>query len=338
MREFSTILVTGGAGFIGSHFISLLARNGDFTGRIVVLDLLTYAGSTANLDAARQSIAPGRLVFQQGDVCDRELTADLFRRYEIDAVTHFAAETHVDNAITDPSVFVRSNVQGTFSLLEAARTFWGSRTDVLFHQISTDEVFGALGGSGSFNEQSPYNPLNPYAATKAAADHLARSYAHTYGIPLTISFSSNNYGPRQYREKLIPLMISRMLSGETLPLYGDGLQVREWLYAEDHADAVWRIMRSGRVGESYAVGSGMELRNVDLLQMLCSRVADRAGISRKKLLSQVRFVKDRKGHDRRYALDSGKIRKDLGWIPATSFEEGLRETVDWYCSASGAEG
>ncbi len=334
MRKLENLLVTGGAGFIGSHFVHRLFSSKSFSGRVVVYDLLTYAGNLSNLAVLEKSYGRTRFFFEQGDICDTLHLERVFKVYDIDTVINFAAETHVDSAISDPGRFVKTNITGTFTLLEAAKTFWKERTDVLFHQISTDEVFGSLGQRGKFSEESPYNPRNPYAATKAAADNLASSFFHTYGLPLTISYSSNNYGPNQHEEKMIPSMIQRMLDGRPLPLYGDGLQVREWLFAGDHAEAVWVILQKGRVGERYAVGSGMEYRNLDLLQLLCCMTADEAGLSKKQLLSRLVFVKDRKGHDQRYALNTEKIRKELGWSPRTPVDEGLRKTILWYLDRS----
>ena len=332
MRLLNNILVTGGAGFIGTNFIQYLFNQDDFTGRVIVYDLLTLesAGRSNYLDRIRNDLGGSRYFFEKGDIKDAGNLSRVFDEYEIDTVIHFAAETHVDTSILNPDIFVRTNINGTFTLLETARVSWGDRRDVLFHQISTDEVFGSLGISGKFSELSPYQPRNPYSATKAAADHLVKSYYHTYGLPVTISYSSNNYGPNQHEEKLIPAMISRMLKGNTLPVYGDGLQVREWLYVDDHAGAIWKIVKKGEAGATYAVGSGCEVKNIDLVQMLCCMLAEKAGLSRKKLLGLLSFVQDRPGHDRRYALNYTKIGKELGWIPETDLETGLRHTIQWY--------
>ncbi|NQT61069.1 MAG: dTDP-glucose 4,6-dehydratase [Bacteroidetes bacterium] len=336
MRSLKNILVTGGAGFIGSNFVHHLFNQSDFTGRVVVYDLLTTAasGSVSYLDAIQKQFggigAGGRYFFEKGDINNSDTLSRVFRLFEIDTVIHFAAETHVDTSILDPGRFVQTNVSGTFTLLEAARAYWRDRDDVLFHQISTDEVFGSLGISGKFSETSSYCPRNPYAASKAAADHLIKSYYHTYGLPVTISYSSNNYGPNQHEEKLIPAMISRMLTGKSLPIYGDGMQVREWLYVGDHAKAIWDIVQKGQISGTYAVGSGDEVKNIDLVQMLCCMLADEAGISRKRLLGLLSFVQDRPGHDRHYALDHSKIEKELDWIPETDLDAGLRKTIKWY--------
>ncbi|MBL7007226.1 MAG: dTDP-glucose 4,6-dehydratase [Spirochaetia bacterium] len=342
MRTLKNILVTGGAGFIGSNFVHHLSNQSSFTGRVIVYDLLTYASPQANvngngngngtdyLNSAQKLLGDERFFFQKGDINDPETLFSVFEQFEIDTVIHFAAETHVDTSIIDPGRFVRTNVNGTFSLLETAQAYWKGREDVLFHQISTDEEFGSLGISGKFSEVSSYQPRNPYAASKAAADHLVKSYYHTYGLPVTLSYSSNNYGPNQHEEKLIPSMISRMVTGKKLPIYGDGMQVREWLYVGDHVKAIWNIAQTGETGESYAVGSGEEIKNIDLVQMLCCMLAEEAGLSRKRLLGLLTFVKDRLGHDRRYALDHAKIKEKLGWIPETDLEDGLRKTIIWY--------
>ena len=325
MRALKNILVTGGAGFIGSNFVHHLLYQSSFIGRVIVYDLLT---------PVQKEFGGERYFFQKGDINNSDALSRIFELYEIDTVIHFAAETHVDTSILDPGSFIRANVNGTFTLLEAARAYWKERDDVLFHQVSTDEVFGSLGVSGKFSEVSSYHPRNPYAASKAAADHLVKSYYHTYGLPVTISYSSNNYGPNQLEEKLIPLMISCMLTGKTLPIYGDGMQVREWLYVGDHVKAIWYIVQKGQTGGTFAVGSGEEIKNIDLVHMLCCMLAEEAGLSRKRLLGLLNFVKDRPGHDRRYALDHSKIEKELGWIPEIDLDAGLRKTIQWYLQKS----
>ena len=334
MRALKNILITGGAGFIGSNFVHhLLSLNG-FTGRVVAYDLLALTsaddGGIHYLNPIQKQFGGERFFFEKGDINNSRALSRVLKLFEIDTVIHFAAETHVDTSILDPGRFVQANVNGTFNLLEAARAYWRDRDDVLFHQVSTDEVFGSLGVSGKFSEVSPYNPRNPYAASKAAADHLVKSYFHTYGLPATISCSSNNYGPNQLEEKLIPSMISRMLTGKSLPIYGDGMQVREWLYVDDHAKAIWGIVQKGQAGEMFAVGSGVEVKNIDLVQRLCCMLAEEAGVSRKKLLGLLSFVNDRPGHDRRYALDHSKIEKNLGWFPETDLDTGLKKTINWY--------
>jgi len=334
MRTLKNILVTGGAGFIGSNFVHHLFTQSGFTGRIVVYDLLPPTSEDLDgndyLSPIQKQFGGERYFFEKGDINNSETLKRVFEKFEIDTVIHFAAETHVDTSILDPGRFIQVNVNGTFTLLEAARAYWKRRTDVLFHQVSTDEVFGSLGISGKFSETSPYHPRNPYAASKAAADHLVKSYYHTYDLPVTISYSSNNYGPNQLEEKLIPSMISRMLTGKSLPIYGDGMEVREWLYVGDHVKAIWDIVRKGKEGGTYAVGSGVEVKNIDLVQMLCCMLADESGVSRKKLLGLLTFVKDRPGHDRRYALDYSKIEKELVWFPETDLDTGLRKTINWY--------
>lgn len=325
MRNPSHILVTGGAGFIGSHFVKYMLNQAEFSGRVTVLDLLTYAADLSNLVEAASD---PRYAFVHGDICDAKLVKELFAAQQFDAVVNFAAETHVDRAIAEPLTFIRTNVEGVGNLLECARDLWKARRDVLFHQVSTDEVFGEI-VQGKFNEESAYRPRNPYAASKAAADHLVASFGETYGIPFTLSYASNNYGPNQYPEKLIPLMIKRIITGDELPLYGNGTQIREWLYVLDHVDALWKIIRSGSTDRRYAVSSGVEYRNLDLIHKLCCLSADELGLSRKRILSSIRFVQDRKGHDRRYALDSSRIRDELDWKPAHAFDNGLRETLRW---------
>jgi dTDP-glucose 4,6-dehydratase len=325
--------VTGAAGFIGSAFVRyLLEKAPSFTGRVVCLDALTYAGNPANLAGLEEQYG-GRFVFERGDICDGALAEKLFKDYGVDAAAHFAAETHVDRSILGPEAFVRTNVLGTFTLLEAARKAWaGKEEGRFFHHVSTDEVYGSLGASGAFSEESPYAPRSPYSASKAASDHLVTAYRHTYGLPAAVSSCSNNYGPRQFPEKLIPLMILNMLEGKELPVYGDGKNVRDWLYVEDHCAAVWTVMTRGRAGEKYNIGGENEWENVKLLEALIGIVAGKAGLDEGKLRERIVHVKDRPGHDRRYAIDCGKIKRELGWERAYGFEEGLSRTVDWYLS------
>jgi dTDP-glucose 4,6-dehydratase len=361
MRSLSNILVTGGAGFIGSNFIHWLFGRADFKGRIINLDALTYAGNLENLAdiEARYGAAAGageaaggaisgpssgagcssgsspRYIFIQGDICDRPLVERLFSEYGIDTVVHFAAESHVDRSILGPEAFVRTNVLGTYILLDVARTAWkgadgAMRDDVLFHHVSTDEVFGSLGEQGYFTEETPYDPRSPYSASKAASDHLAKAYHHTYGLPLTLSNCSNNYGPYQFPEKLIPLMILNMLEGKPLPVYGDGRNIRDWLYVEDHNEAVWMIMKAGQSGRTYNIGGENEWENIRLLERLIELVAEEAGLDAARLRALITYVKDRPGHDRRYAIDCSRIKKELGWRQRVTFDEGLRKTVRWY--------
>ncbi len=320
------VLVTGGAGFIGSNFIRyLLAREPEVL--IVNLDLLTYAGSLENL---RDLPDPQRHIFVRGNITNRELVRYLFEQYAIDTVVHFAAETHVDRSILGPSPFIQTNVVGTLTLLEVAREMWQGRRDVRFHHISTDEVYGSLGPDDPpFRETTPYAPRSPYAASKAASDHLVRAYGHTYGLPITITNCSNNYGPYQFPEKLIPLMILNALQGKPLPLYGDGQQIRDWLYVEDHCAAIHRVLVAGSPGETYNIGGGNQPTNLEIVQHLCHILDEIApqGAPHARLIT---FVKDRPGHDRRYALDTQKIRTQLGWQPQETLESGLRRTVTWY--------
>ncbi len=324
-----SLLVTGGCGFIGSNFVRYLLARHDFRGRVVNVDKLTYAGNAENL-ADVAGAFPGRYVFVRGDICDAVHMAEILDRYDIDAICHFAAESHVDRSIVGPGDFVQTNVVGTFNLLEQARARMDRLT--LFHHVSTDEVFGSLGPEGCFTEETAYRPNSPYAASKAASDHLVRAYHKTYGLPVTISNCSNNYGPCQFPEKLIPLMILNALEGKPLPVYGDGKNVRDWLYVTDHCHAVWEIMRRGRVGETYNIGGRTEKRNLEVVETICGIVdalspGRRPGVSREL----VAMVADRPGHDRRYAIDFSKLRRELGWEPAESFETGIRKTVEWYC-------
>ncbi len=322
------IMVTGGCGFIGSVFIRHLLLESDFDGRIINVDKLTYAGNPANL-ADVASKHSGRYVFVQADICDTEAIREAFETYDIDAVCNFAAESHVDRSIVAPDAFIKSNIEGTFNLLEVAR----SNLDrlVLFHHVSTDEVYGSLDAGGFFTEQSPYRPNSPYSASKAASDHLVRAYFKTYGLPVTLSNCSNNYGPYQFPEKLIPLMILNALEEKPLPVYGDGRNVRDWLYVKDHCRAVWEIMKNGTRGQTYNIGGRCELANIDTVNMTIDLLDDlqprEDRTSRRDLIS---FVKDRPGHDLRYAIDCSKLESELGWVPRESFESGLRKTIQWY--------
>jgi dTDP-glucose 4,6-dehydratase len=325
------LLVTGGAGFIGSNFVLTAIEAGGEP--VVTLDKLTYAGNLANLDELR---GDARHVFAKGDVCDRALVRELLRQHKPRAVLHFAAESHVDRSIEGPAPFVQTNVVGTFALLEEARAYWmtlpaGEREAFRFLHVSTDEVYGSLGPNDpAFSETTPYAPNSPYSASKAASDHLVRAYWHTYGLPTLTTNCSNNYGPRQFPEKLIPLMIHQALAGKPLPVYGDGQNVRDWLYVLDHCEAIRQVLARGRPGEVYNIGGGAEMKNIDLVRTLCALLDEaqpRTGGSYADLIS---FVKDRPGHDRRYAIDSRKIQRELGWRPAQTFASGLKETVRWY--------
>jgi dTDP-glucose 4,6-dehydratase len=339
-RKLANILVTGGAGFIGSNFIRYLLTKTDFSGRVVNFDALTYAGNIESLSDIESAFgsdgaaAKGRYVFVRGDIRDADVVKDAFSKYDIDTVVHFAAESHVDRSILGPKEFIETNILGTFTLLEAARAFWTgtgqSRDDVLFHHVSTDEVFGSLGDSGFFTETTPYDPRSPYSASKAGSDHLVRAYHHTYGIPVTLSNCSNNYGPYQFPEKLIPVMILNMLEGKRLPVYGDGKNIRDWLYVEDHNAAVWLVMNRGRAGESYNIGGENEWENIRLVKSLCGILAKAKGVPAEEYESLISFVADRPGHDRRYAIDCSKIKRDLGFKQSVDFASGLERTVRWY--------
>jgi dTDP-glucose 4,6-dehydratase len=326
------MLVTGGAGFIGSNFIRyLLDGASGFTGRIVNLDALTYAGNPASLAGIEAAYGGGRYFFENGSIGDAALVDGLFERYRFDTVVHFAAESHVDRSIWGPRAFIETNVLGTFTLLEAARKHWNNgRDDVLFHQVSTDEVYGSLGASGAFTEETPYDPRSPYSASKAASDHVVMSYYHTYGLPVTLSNCSNNYGPRQFPEKLIPLMIQNILEGKALPVYGDGKNIRDWIYVEDHNRAVWLVLNRGKTGEKYNIGGENEWENIRLLETLIAITARKTGRDERRIRETVTYVTDRPGHDRRYAIDCGKIQRALGWKREMSCEAGLERTVDWY--------
>jgi dTDP-glucose 4,6-dehydratase len=325
------LLVTGGAGFIGSHFV--LAAVGQAGEPVVNLDKLTYAGNLRNLDALR---GDARHSFVQGDIADRALVRGLLERHRPRAIVHLAAESHVDRSIEGPAEFIQTNVVGTFCLLEEARAYWSAlaapeRAAFRFLHVSTDEVYGSLGPEEpAFTEETPYAPNSPYSASKAASDHLVRAYHHTYGLPTLVTNCSNNYGPHQFPEKLIPLMIHQALAGKPLPVYGDGLNVRDWLYVLDHCAALREVLARGRPGEVYNVGGGAERRNIELVKTLCALLDEAKPRTGGSYASLISFVKDRLGHDQRYAIDSGKIRRELGWQPKESFESGLRKTVHWY--------
>jgi dTDP-glucose 4,6-dehydratase len=338
MRKFNTVLVTGGSGFIGTNFIRYVLGQKEFTGKVVNLDALTYAGNLENLAdieaklGVAGSAGEARYFFEKADIRDKGAVEAVFEKYQPDAVVHFAAESHVDRSILGPADFVTTNVMGTFNLLEAAREAWKGREDVLFHHISTDEVYGSLGETGFFTETTAYDPRSPYSASKAGSDHLVMAYHHTYGLPITLSNCSNNYGPYQFPEKLIPLMILNMLEGKPLPVYGDGRNIRDWLYVEDHNAAVWTIMHRGEAGESYNIGGENEWENIRLLSRLIELVAEEAKLDADKIRGTITYVKDRPGHDRRYAIDCSKLKRELGWKQSHNFDEGLKKTVRWYLS------
>lgn len=330
--RYKCILVTGGYGFIGSNFIRYLFFKTNFSGIVINVDKLTYAANPANLFDIEEKFGCSRYFFEKIDICDYKICEKLFEKYDIDCIVHFAAESHVDRSIYGPKDFIYTNIIGTFNLLEACRKFWGNDQTKRFHHISTDEVYGSLSETGYFYETSPYAPRSPYSASKAASDHLVSAYYHTYGLNITISNCSNNYGPYQFPEKLIPLMIINMLEGNFLPIYGDGKNVRDWIYVEDHCAGVWLVINKGRTGETYNIGGENEWTNIDLVNKLCeimANITNRAVDYYKKL---IKFVKDRPGHDRRYAINCDKIKKELGFRQSVSFEEGLNKTVDWYIS------
>ena len=325
-----TWLVTGGAGFIGGNFVLDAVRQGV---RVVNLDALTYAG---NLDTLSPLDGDPNHVFVHGDIGDAALVQRLLAEHRPDAVINFAAESHVDRSIDGPAAFVQTNVVGTLSLLEKTRDYWKSldaarRDSFRFLHVSTDEVYGSLGDSGHFTEQTPFAPNSPYSASKAASDHLVRAFHHTYGLPVLTTNCSNNYGPYQFPEKLIPLVIAKALAGEPLPVYGDGLNVRDWLYVGDHCAAIRCVLDAGRVGETYNVGGDAEQPNIHVVNTICQLLDQRRPLANgNKRNSLVTYVKDRPGHDRRYAIDASKLKGELGWAPTVTFEQGMAQTVDWY--------
>ena len=326
----ATWLVTGGAGFIGGNFVLDAVRRGV---RVVNLDALTYAG---NLDTLREVQGNPLHVFVQGDIGDAALVERLLREHRPDAVINFAAESHVDRSIDGPAAFVQTNVVGTLNLLERSRDYWKSldavqRDAFRFLHVSTDEVYGTLGETGRFTEQTPYAPNSPYSASKAASDHLVRAFHHTYGLPVLTTNCSNNYGPYQFPEKLIPLVIAKALAGEPLPVYGDGRNVRDWLFVDDHCAAIRRVLEAGRLGETYNVGGDAERENIEVVKTLCRLLDERRPLADGRAReSLVTFVADRPGHDRRYAIDAEKLKSELGWAPSVTFEQGMARTVDWY--------
>lgn len=325
------ILVTGGAGFIGSNFIRyLLANESDI--EVVNIDLLTYAGSINNLADVKDD---NRYHFVQGNITNRELVDYILRKHQINTIVHFAAESHVDRSITSPDVFIQTNVLGTFNLLEAARSYWLEECKFdskhcRFHHISTDEVFGTLtNDSPAFTEETPYAPNSPYSASKAGSDHLVRAYYHTFGLPTTLTNCSNNYGPYQHSEKLIPTVIRACINREPIPIYGNGKNIRDWLYVEDHCSAIDTVIRKGKISESYNIGGDNELENLTVVQTICE-IMDQLLPGESSYTNLISFVKDRLGHDWRYAINQNKITKELAWSPQTNFADGLRKTIQWY--------
>lgn len=326
------VLVTGGAGFIGANFLHLLVpRHPEHT--FVCFDKLTYAGNAKSLAALERA---ENYALEVGDIADETRVAEVFAKHRPDVVVHFAAESHVDRSILGPGEFIRTNIQGTFVLLEAVRKLWvddagaPSFEGKLFQHVSTDEVYGSLGDEGLFTEETRYDPSSPYSASKAASDHIVRAYGRTYGMPYTITNCSNNYGPYQFPEKLIPLMILNAVEGKILPIYGTGENIRDWLYVTDHCEAIWKVVTDGRRGETYNIGGLNEVSNIDVVDRICEVLADELGKDAAELKALKVFVTDRPGHDMRYAIDAAKIERELGWKPAETFETGLRRTVRWY--------
>jgi len=373
LRRLHNILITGGAGFIGCNFIHYLfglSNSGtnlfgdaDFTGNVINVDCLTYAGNLESLRDVEEKFGVSschselvsesqrkmlnqvqhdgrgkpRYFFEKVDICDREQIERIFKQYDIDTVIHFAAESHVDRSILGPEAFVKTNVMGTFTLLDVARNYWGvsldnPRDDVLFHHISTDEVYGSLGETGYFLETTPYDPRSPYSSSKASSDHLVMAYYHTYGLPVTLSNCTNNYGPFQFPEKLLPLMISNIKDGKNLPVYGKGDNIRDWIYVEDHNRGVWQIVNKSPAGQKWNLGGENEWQNIKLLNKVIDLTAAELNLDAEKVRSTITYVKDRPGHDKRYAIDCTKAKTQLGWQRKMSFEEGLLATIRWYLS------
>ena len=350
-RKLGNILVTGGCGFIGCNFIHYLfgestAGGADFTdadfhGRIINVDCLTYAGNAESLKDIEEKYGRGvdeskrRYFFEKVDICDRVQIERIFKQYDIDTVIHFAAESHVDRSILGPEAFMKTNVMGTFTLLDVAKNYWNvsldnQRDDVLFHHISTDEVYGTLGETGYFLETTPYDPRSPYSSSKASSDHIVMAYHHTYGLPITLSNCTNNYGPFQFPEKLLPLMISNIRDGKNLPVYGDGKNIRDWIYVEDHNRGVWQIVKESPAGEKWNLGGENEWENIRLLNTVIDLTAKELGKNPDDVKKTITYVKDRPGHDRRYAIDCTKAKTKLGWERKMTFEQGLLSTIRWY--------
>ncbi|MBF0100345.1 MAG: dTDP-glucose 4,6-dehydratase [Desulfobacterales bacterium] len=322
-----TILITGGAGFIGSNFISYLFNETDFQGNVVNVDKLTYAGNLENLSHIVNDY-PDRYRFEHVDICDRKQLDRIVEQYKIDIVCHFAAESHVDRSIVSPDAFIQTNIIGTYQLLECVKAH--KEHVRLFHHVSTDEVYGSLHDQGYFTEETPYKPNSPYSASKASSDHLVRAYRKTYGLPITISNCSNNYGPYQFPEKLIPLMILNAIEGKSLPVYGDGQHIRDWLYVTDHCRAIWMILKARPIGKTYNIGGRCEKKNIDVVMAICNLIDHLMPMSEYKRKELINWVTDRPGHDRRYAIDCSRIEAELGWKPQESFESGIEKTIHWY--------
>ena len=321
-----TILITGGAGFIGSHLVRLLV-NKYANYKIINLDKLTYAGNLANLTDIENA---NNYEFVKGDIVNADFIQKLFDKYQFDAVIHLAAESHVDRSIANPMEFIMTNVVGTANLLNAAKRVWKDKSDKLFYHVSTDEVYGSLGETGMFEETTPYDPRSPYSSSKASSDHLVRAYYHTYGLPVVISNCSNNYGSHQFPEKLIPLFIHNIKNNKSLPVYGKGENVRDWLWVEDHARAIDVIFHQSKIGETYNIGGHNEWKNIDLIKVICKVMDKKLGRPEGESEKLITYVTDRAGHDLRYAIDSTKLKNELGWMPSLQFEEGIEKTIDWY--------
>ncbi len=322
-----TILITGGAGFIGSHVIRLFVNKYP-NYKIVNLDKLTYAGNLENLKDIENK---ENYIFEKGDIVDKNRLKELFNTYDFDGIIHLAAESHVDRSITNPLEFIMTNVVGTVNLLNIAKDSWKENfANKLFYHVSTDEVYGSLGVEGFFLEDTPYDPQSPYSSSKASSDHFVRAYGNTYGLPYVISNCSNNYGPNQFPEKLLPLFINNILNKKSLPVYGDGLFTRDWLYVVDHAIAIDKIYHEGKISETYNIGGFNEWTNIALIKLLCSEMDKRLGNEQGHSEKLITYIKDRPGHDKRYAIDASKIKNELGWMPSLQFEEGLSKTIDWY--------
>lgn len=330
-RNLQNILVTGGAGFIGANFIHYLNKI-HFKGKVINLDSLTYAGDLNNLKSLKNPSFEYKFI--QADIRNRDTNLQILKENEIDTVVHFAAESHVDNSISGPKIFLETNVTGTFELLSACREYWFQsntyKEGIHFHHISTDEVYGSLGETGFFTETTPYDPSSPYSASKAASDHFVNAFHRTYNLPITISNCSNNYGPYQNKEKLIPLMIHNAIKGNKLPVYGDGKNIRDWLFVEDHCDAIWTILNKGESGRAYNVGGNNEWTNIDIVHKICSVLSELTNKPTKEFSDLIQYVKDRPGHDRRYAIDASRIQKELNWYPKETFETGIFKTAEFY--------
>lgn len=329
----NTVLITGGAGFIGSNFIKyFLQKNSDI--KVINLDKLTYAGDISNLEDVSKN---KNYSFIEGDICNRSLIEELFSKYHFQGVIHFAAESHVDNSIKSPGAFIDTNITGTFNLLDVSKNYWMVGPNQIktgfenarFHHISTDEVYGTLGETGLFSEQTPYAPNSPYSASKAASDFIVRSYFHTYGMNVVTTNCSNNYGPKQHNEKLIPTIIRKAISGENIPIYGDGKNIRDWLYVLDHCKGIDLVYKTGKTGETYNIGGRNERDNLYIVDVICT-ILDKVRPEKKSYKEQITFVKDRPGHDFRYAIDASKIEKELGWQADENFESGIKKTIEWY--------